>query len=251
MTWFSHNNKSYVEMIKLKTSRLKESSTCRSVNNKKICKYKTVEYPSAPIEKNNLYSNDTTDKLINIDSSINQKKYVHINKTAFSNKKQSKQKINRTKSELNRSTHIETAYVNKTQNKNSHSITSFHKTTPLNQSYTSIDNNNNNIQLYKSFETLYRKFNIDKQIHLNINDNNINNNKILNDINKIDYNKVFSLYPQLESFINTIISKLKHEIASRSILEEKTLHLLSNNNKHKLTLEKRLLKYKYILSISK
>ena len=111
------------------------------------------------------------------------------------------------------------------------------------------DNNDNSIQLYKSFETLYKKFNIDKHIHLNINDNN-NNTIILNDINTVDYNKIFSLYPQLECFINTIVSKLKQEITTRSILEEKTLHLLSNNNKHRLTLEKRLLKYKSI-SISK
>lgn len=240
MNCLSHNNKSYVELIKMKTSRLKESSTCRSViPTKKLHPHKQTDYPSAPIEKKKLYRNDTTDKLNGIDNSTI-RQHMHTDKPSYT---KHKPKINRTKSEITRSTHIE----HKPHSKHSRTPSSSHKTIRLNHLIN--NNNNNNIQLYKSFETLYTKFNIDKHIHLNINDNN-NNNKILNDINKIDYDKIFTSYPQLECFIHTLISKLKHEITTRCILEEKTLHLLSNNNKHRLTLEKRLLKYKSI-SISK
>lgn len=229
----------------MKTSRLKESSTCRSVTSVTSKKFyphnKHPDFPSAPIEKKKLYRNDTTDKLIATDTSLT-KQPQHT---------KPKRKINRTKSELNRSTHIDHTYTNinfyKTQPKHSRTPSSSHKTIRL--THLIDDNNTNNTQLYKSFEALYTKFNIDKHIHLNINDAN-SNNKILNDINAIDYNKIFSLYPHLECFIHTLISKLKHEITTRCVLEEKTLHLLSNNNKHRLTLEKRLLKYKSI-SISK
>ena len=241
MNCLSHNNKSYVELIKMKTSHLKVSSTCRSaIPTKKSHPHKQIDYPSAPIEKKKLYHNASTDKLTANDSTIRQ--HTHTCKPSYT---KHKPKISRTKSEFTRSTHIE----HKTHTKHSRTPSSSYKTIRLNHLLN--DNNNNNIQLYKSFETLYTKFNIDKHIHLNINDNNNNNNnKILNDINKIDYNKIFTSYPQLECFIHTLISKLKHEITTRCILEEKTLHLLSNNNKQRLTLEKRLLKYKSI-SISK
>lgn len=238
MNCLSHNNKSYVELIKMKTSRLKVSSTCRSVIPTKQSHHHTqIGYPSAPIEKKKLYHNASNDKLIAIDTTKLQ--HTHTGKPSYY---KHKPKINRTKSEFNHSTRIK----HKPHTKHSRTPSSSHKTIRLNH----LLNNNNNIQLYKSFETLYTKFNIDKHIHLNINDNNNNNNKIINDINTIDYNKIFTSYPQLECFIHTLISKLKHEITTRCKLEEKTLHLLSNNNKQRLTLEKRLLKYKSI-SISK
>ena len=111
-----------------------------------------------------------------------------------------------------------------------------------------INNNNNNdnpnIQ-YKSHLTLCKMFNINKHlIFNNMNDiNDSNNTNIYDDTNEINYDFIFSQYPQLKSFITLISNRLNQERQSRLSLEEKTLQLFSNDIKAINTLEQKLKQY--------
>ena len=112
---------------------------------------------------------------------------------------------------------------------------------------TQSNNNNNdnpNIQ-YKSHLTLCKMFNINKHlIFNNINDiNDSNNTNIYDDTNEINYDFIFSQYPQLKSFITLISNRLNQERQSRLSLEEKTLQLFSNDIKAINTLEQKLKQY--------
>ena len=65
----------------------------------------------------------------------------------------------------------------------------------------------------------------------------------MEDVEEIDYDAIFSKYPQIKSFIQLIANRLNKECESRLVLEEKTLQIFTNDIKTIDNLEKKLKKY--------
>lgn len=92
---------------------------------------------------------------------------------------------------------------------------------------------------YKSHLKLFNKFGLTKSLFIDPKEES----ELIDDTNEIDYDMIFTKYPQLKSFIQIIADRFNKECTSRLQLEEKTLKIFSNDIKTIDNLEKKLKKY--------
>lgn len=98
--------------------------------------------------------------------------------------------------------------------------------------------NTNNCKV-KSFFKLFKFFGLNKNLFCEKKDES----DFMEDVEEIDYDAIFSKYPQIKSFIQLIANRLNKECESRLVLEEKTLQIFTNDIKTIDNLEKKLKKY--------
>ena len=98
--------------------------------------------------------------------------------------------------------------------------------------------NTNNCKV-KSFFKLFKLFGLNKNLFCEKKDES----DFMEDVEEIDYDVIFSKYPQIKSFIQLIANRLNKECESRLVLEEKTLQIFTNDIKTIDNLEKKLKKY--------
>ena len=104
--------------------------------------------------------------------------------------------------------------------------------------------NNNNINLYSfstkpinsNFEQLLDFFNLDKDLFSG-------DNIFLENEESFNYEKAFNEYPQIKKFIELLVKKYKNEKEYRTILEEKTVEIFTNDMKTINILEQKIKKY--------
>ena len=104
-------------------------------------------------------------------------------------------------------------------------------------------NNNKNLSSFlnnknenNKFDKLLEIFNLDKNFFAGENITGA-------DDEDINYNEIFSKYPQLKQFVQILVKKYNNEKEYRIRLEEKTVEIFTNDMKTINILEKKLKKY--------